>query len=63
MNVFNFKFLITHSLTHSLILFFVCGYVFRGHVFDVGQCNASCLGSFVKQLAINCFWMIPKKDL
>ena len=27
-------------------------------MFDVGQCNTSCLGFSVKQPAINCFWKI-----
>ena len=27
-------------------------------MFGVGQCNASCLGIFVKQPAIYCFWKI-----
>ena len=27
-------------------------------MFSVGQCNASCLGIFVKQPAINRFWKI-----
>ena len=45
-----------YSLTHSLSHFDF--FVFGGHVFGVGQCNASCLGIFVKQLPINCFWKI-----